>query len=93
MITVRYRMECSDISHTYLCDAKKHWKAAALRGYDIAEMIAQEIWDSEALTIKTLFITEPAEYRGEYGIATKFIPEFTVAQLDLPIIAKPKKKH
>lgn len=77
----------------YHLDEAKSWKASLIRGHDIAELIAQELWETEVLSVGALRITAPEKYAGHYEVTTKFEPNFTAKQLDLPEVGPKKKRH
>lgn len=71
------------INHVFRLEDRKSWKGAMIRGYDIAEMIMQEIWDSKARPSNRIEIVEPEIYRGIYEIKTEFEPIFSAKRVDI----------
>lgn len=100
MITIRWRLRLTDDSpsRTFKMDETKSWKKELVKGHDIAEVIAQDLWETEAMTVGNMFITDPESYRGEYTILTKFVPEFAANKVlapgEKPPANRPRsKKH
>lgn len=101
MITIRWRLRLTDDSPSriFKMDETKSWKKNLVKGHDIAEVIAQDLWDNEAMTVGKVFIIDPEPYRGEYTIATRFTPEFeankVLAEGEAPPASRPRttKKH
>jgi hypothetical protein len=67
----------------FLLDNKKTWKGKMIRGYDIAEMISHEVWETTSETLPRLHITSPANYRGTYEIQAEFEPIFSAKRVDI----------
>ena len=73
----------SDVIHTFQFDPAKSWKGQLVRGYDIAEVIAYELWETEAMTVGKIHITAPEKFVGTYEIQTKFEPSFSAKRVDI----------
>lgn len=97
MTMIRWRMDTADTPpRTFALDETKSWKGALIRGHDIAEMIAYEVYAAEALTLRKVYILQPPPFVGEYDITPVFQPEFTAKLVGQEAPAskpKPKKKH
>lgn len=62
---------------TFVLDDNKSWKGKLIRGYDVAEMIAQDIWETESIAVRKLHIISPATFAGVYDVKPEFAPSFT----------------
>lgn len=63
-------------------DVEKTWKGTKIRGHDIAEFIANDVWaDEDGLVIKKLRIETPEEYAGTYEVVADFEPTFTAKKV------------
>jgi hypothetical protein len=99
MISVQWVAESTDVltrdaektirTRTFRFDEKKSWKRDAVRGHDIAEMIAESIWKQHQVVLTKISITAPEEYRGEYLIWNE--PIFLAKRTDMPV-PEPRKK-
>lgn len=72
---------------TFVLDSRKTWKGKLIRGYDVAEMIADDIWTQSAVMgfnkyPTTIHITSPAAFAGVYEIEAKFEPTFSAKRVD-----------
>jgi hypothetical protein len=61
----------------FALDETKSWKGKLVRGHDIAEMIAQEFWETEAIALRKLHIIGPVPYAGIYEVTPVFEPIFS----------------
>lgn len=71
------------IENIFVLDEKKSWKGKSLRGHDIAEMIADTVWDHEHYELDTIRIVAPATYAGVYRLSVKFEPTFMAKRVDI----------
>ena len=62
---------------------KKHWKGGAIRGYDIAEMIAEEMWSVNGEVLDQVNISAPKDYAGTYKVVADFVPTFSAKKVDI----------
>lgn len=82
-VKIIYEITAKSIfARTFLYDESESWKATKIRGHDIAEMIAQELYDTEALTVPSIRIASPVQFAGDYEIKTAFEPTFTAKRIE-----------
>jgi hypothetical protein len=82
MTKIQWRHDHPDcVLRIFNLDESKSWKGALIRGHDIAEMIAQEIWDTEAMTISKLHIVAPKPFMGAYEVTPVFEPSFSAKRM------------
>lgn len=88
MTKIIWRLDLPDANvSTFNLEETKSWKGKLIRGHDIAEMIAEDVWKSEAMPVQKLHILEPRPYAGVYEIAHVLEPIFFAKKVD----CSPKK--
>lgn len=81
-VKVRYRLDIPDSQmYVFVLDETKSWKGKLLRGHDVAEMIVEDVWKTQGITMAVLYIDGPMPYTGTYEIQTKFEPTFTATRV------------
>lgn len=68
--------------NAYQLHEKKSWKGNLIRGYDVAEMIAEDIWTVTENVVTEIEILSPAAYAGRYTIKAKMEPTFSAKRVD-----------
>jgi hypothetical protein len=92
-ITYRLDLPNADVG-IFMFDEKRTWKRDVVRGYDIAELIAEDIWRSKSETVEKLHILSPATYAGLFDIRAELEPTFYAKRVDIgPIDKKPPESH
>lgn len=85
--TVEIKYKIGEEDHVFVLDSRKSWKGKLIRGHDVAEMIADDIWSKSAMMgfnkyPTTIHITAPAAFAGVYEIQAKFEPTFSAKRVD-----------
>jgi hypothetical protein len=78
MTKIKWRFDLPDAAiSTFNLAESKSWKGKMIRGHDIAEMIADEVWETEAIALRRLHIIGPSPYTGTYDVTPVFEPTFS----------------
>jgi hypothetical protein len=78
MTMIRWHLDTPEAQpRTFALEEAKSWKGNLIRGHDIAEMIAQEFWETESIALRKLHITAPVPYSGIYDVTPVFEPIFS----------------